>query len=97
MKHDDEKLNALLRTWEPRPIPSTDIRRAVWQRIEQQEEQTESRWVSVLLAWFGRPAIAGGLFIFAIGVGAAFGTAATAQAQINSYLQTVSPFLHMGQ
>ncbi len=97
MNPDDEKLNALLRTWDPRPLPTADIRRAVWHSIEQQDAQPESKWFSVLLAWVGRPAVAGILLIMAIGVGAAFGTAATAQAQTTNYLQTVSPFLHMGQ
>lgn len=97
MNPNDEELKTMLRTWQPKPIDATEIRRAVWQRIEQEESCQQPRWVAFLIDWLSRPAIAVALFLVAIGVGAAFGTAATSQAQTTSYLQTMSPFLHLGQ
>lgn len=92
MMKDDEELRVLLRAWLPHPISSSEIRRAVWQRISRDRSVDHGRWIGSVVGWLSHPAVAAALIAIAIGVGAAVGTAATAQAQTESFLQAMTPF-----
>lgn len=92
--NSDEKLNDLLKAWQPRPLAASHVRGGVWHRIANEEAHAPAKWLRVMMAWFDRPAIAAGVVALALAVGIAFGTTASAQAQTEAYLQAMVAYRH---
>lgn len=92
MKNESEKLSELLREWRPAPIAPEAVRREVWRRIEKVEPSGWKTWITLLDAMVSRPAFATGALAVAVAAGLMIGTMASASAQTESFLRSVSAF-----
>ena len=90
----NDELSDLLQSWQPRPIAAAQIRSEVWRRIQKEEAEAFSPWFNTVASWFERPSIAAAVVALAIGVGIAFGSTASTQAQTEAYLKTMVAFRH---
>ncbi len=97
MRKQPDHLTQLLREWNPEPVRVEDVRRHVWRCIEKQKPSPWGAWM-VFLETLGdiisRPAVAIGVLAIALTMGLTIGNLASASAQTESYLNSVSPFLH---
>lgn len=90
----DNELTNLLREWQPPAPGASAIRRDVWRRIEHSEPGGFPALFGTLAALFSRPLVAAVFVAAAMTAGAVIGTGASAAAQTEAYLQSVSVFRH---
>lgn len=92
MQNQPDKLNALLREWQPEPLSTDEVRREVWNRIERLEPSPWASWMALLEGIVWRPLVATSVLAIAMMAGVMLGNAASTSAQTESYFQSVSVF-----
>lgn len=92
MKEKPDELTSLLREWQPESPPLADVRREVWKRIERLDPSPWKKWMDFFETLVRQPAVATGIITVAVTAGVMLGTMASASAQTDSYLQSLSAF-----